>query len=55
MTLAYHCVDIPIELPADDILTLDAYLGRGLQPNETQLPADGSSQGVEFHVFASSR
>ncbi|TFK84594.1 ubiquitin carboxyl-terminal hydrolase 14 [Polyporus arcularius HHB13444] len=33
-------LDIPIILPEDDVLQLDEYLGRGLQPGETELPND---------------
>lgn len=32
------CPDIPVILPQDNILTLDKYLGKGLQPNEEPLP-----------------
>jgi ubiquitin carboxyl-terminal hydrolase 5/13 len=32
--------DIPLCLPADDVLVLDKYLGRGLQPGEDLLPDD---------------
>ena len=41
-------VDIPVILPEDDILLLDEYLGRGLQPGETELPKDepGTSSQV---------
>ena len=33
-------LDIPILLPSNDQLVLDAYLGHGLQPTETKLPSD---------------
>ena len=33
-------VDIPVILPESDELQLDEYLGRGLQPGETELPND---------------
>lgn len=33
-------VDIPVILPADDVLQLDEYLGRGLLPDETELLDD---------------
>ncbi|KAF9269771.1 ubiquitin carboxyl-terminal hydrolase 14 [Marasmius fiardii PR-910] len=37
-------LDIPVILPPDDILTFDdRYLGKGLQPGETELPEDESS------------
>ncbi|KAF7974371.1 hypothetical protein HWV62_12338 [Athelia sp. TMB] len=39
-------LDIPIILPSSDQLTLDSYLSRGLQPNETELPSDSASSGA---------
>ncbi|KAI0716151.1 ubiquitinyl hydrolase [Cerioporus squamosus] len=33
-------LDIPIILPEGDVLQLDEYVGRGLQPGETELPND---------------
>jgi ubiquitin carboxyl-terminal hydrolase 5/13 len=36
-------LDIPILLPSNDQLVLDTYLGRGLQPTETELPSNSSS------------
>ncbi|KAI0653789.1 ubiquitinyl hydrolase [Cubamyces menziesii] len=33
-------LDIPVVLPESDELQLDEYLGRGLQPGETELPND---------------
>ena len=33
-------VDIPVVLPESDELQLDEYIGRGLQPGETELPND---------------
>lgn len=36
-------LDIPVILPADDVLQLDEYLGHGLQPGETELPDDKDS------------
>ncbi|CDO69813.1 hypothetical protein BN946_scf184803.g11 [Trametes cinnabarina] len=33
-------LDIPVILPESDELQLDEYLGRGLQPDETELPND---------------
>ncbi|GJE89413.1 ubiquitin carboxyl-terminal hydrolase [Phanerochaete sordida] len=33
-------LDIPVILPADDIVQLDEYRGSGLQPGETELPDD---------------
>ena len=52
-TLKYHFVDIPVILPPDDILELDAYLGRGLQEGETELPeaAEAPAQ-PEFNADA---
>ena len=38
--LVWCSVDIPVILPEDDTLLLDEYLGRGLQPGETELPKD---------------
>ncbi|KAG6841633.1 hypothetical protein C0991_009058 [Blastosporella zonata] len=36
-------LDIPVILPADDVLTLtEAHLGRGIQPDEVALPEDAS-------------
>ncbi|EKM60173.1 uncharacterized protein PHACADRAFT_246014 [Phanerochaete carnosa HHB-10118-sp] len=43
-------LDIPVILPADDILQLDEYLGRGLQPGETELP-DDSDTGATLPEF----
>lgn len=36
----YAQKDIPIIFPDDDVIVLDQYLGKGLQPNETELPED---------------
>ncbi|EGN94266.1 hypothetical protein SERLA73DRAFT_62342 [Serpula lacrymans var. lacrymans S7.3] len=36
-------LDIPIILPQDDVLTLDGYLGQGLQPDEIELPDSSSN------------
>ncbi|KAL4244595.1 Ubiquitin carboxyl-terminal hydrolase [Abortiporus biennis] len=44
-------LDIPVNLPQDDILTLDAYLGTGLQPNETALPEEDSSTSASLPEF----
>ena len=38
--------DIPVILPADDTLTLDTYLGTGLQPGETELPEDAPGMSL---------
>jgi ubiquitin carboxyl-terminal hydrolase 5/13 len=39
-------LDIPLALPASDVLTLDAHLGRGLQDGETELPDSDSGAGA---------
>ncbi|KAH9959709.1 ubiquitin carboxyl-terminal hydrolase 14 [Russula compacta] len=36
-------LDIPIILPDDDTIVLDQYLGKGLQPGETELPEDAAA------------
>ncbi|KAI0816905.1 ubiquitinyl hydrolase [Trametes gibbosa] len=36
-------LDIPVIVPKSDELQLDAYLGRGLQPDETELPNDDAA------------
>ncbi|KAH9846183.1 ubiquitin carboxyl-terminal hydrolase 14 [Lenzites betulinus] len=36
-------LDIPVIVPESDELQLDAYFGRGLQPNETELPNEESA------------
>ncbi|KAI0314538.1 ubiquitin carboxyl-terminal hydrolase 14 [Amylostereum chailletii] len=36
-------LDIPLVLPPDDVLQLDKYLGKGLQPGETPLPEEHAS------------
>lgn len=33
-------LDIPVNLPKDDVLELDQYLGRGLQLSEVEFPED---------------
>ncbi|KAI0668763.1 ubiquitinyl hydrolase [Trametes maxima] len=47
-------LDIPVILSEDDILQLDEYLGRGLQPSETELPSDdGGAPGLpQFNEVA---
>ncbi|KIP02239.1 hypothetical protein PHLGIDRAFT_32271 [Phlebiopsis gigantea 11061_1 CR5-6] len=46
-------LDIPVILPPDDIVELDAYVGRGLQPGETTLPeATEASALPEFNAEA---
>ncbi|KAI0757733.1 ubiquitin carboxyl-terminal hydrolase 14 [Daedaleopsis nitida] len=48
-------LDIPIILPEGDVLELDEYLGRGLQPGETELPNEeaGAAPGLpEFNPVA---
>ncbi|KAI0055329.1 ubiquitin carboxyl-terminal hydrolase 14 [Artomyces pyxidatus] len=50
-------LDIPLILPTDDILELDKYLGKGLQPDETELPNDeAAAPGLpEFNAAAMSQ
>jgi hypothetical protein len=36
--------DIPVIFPDDDVIVLDQYLGKGLQPNETELPGDAPGE-----------
>jgi ubiquitin carboxyl-terminal hydrolase 5/13 len=36
--------DIPVIFPDGDVIVLDEYLGRGLQPNETELPEDAPGE-----------
>jgi len=36
--------DVPIILPDGDCIVLDQYLGKGLQPGETQLPEDAPGE-----------
>ncbi|KAH7923304.1 ubiquitinyl hydrolase [Leucogyrophana mollusca] len=49
-------LDIPVLLPPGDELTLDTYLGHGLQPGETELPnvdsGSGQAQAVQFDADA---
>ncbi|KAH9920505.1 ubiquitin carboxyl-terminal hydrolase 14 [Epithele typhae] len=47
-------LDIPVNLPEDDLLMLDQYLGGGLRPGETELPNDeAASPGLpEFNPAA---
>ncbi|KAL0069328.1 ubiquitin C-terminal hydrolase Ubp14 [Marasmius tenuissimus] len=43
-------LDIPVVLPSDDLLIFDyKYLGKGLQPEETELPEDESSGSALPH------
>ena len=44
--------DIPVILPEDDVLQLDEYLGRGLQPGETELPKDEPGTSSRLSVAA---
>ena len=39
-----HYTDVPIILPDGDSIVLDQYLGKGLQPGETQLPEDAPGE-----------
>lgn len=47
-------LDIPVLLPEDDILQLDDYIGRGLQPGETEFPDDAAAAPAlpQFNVEA---
>ena len=36
--------DIPVIFLDGDVIALDQYLGKGLQPNETELPEDASGE-----------
>lgn len=36
--------DIPIIFPDGDVIVLDQYLGKGLQPNEKELPEDAPGE-----------
>jgi hypothetical protein len=42
VTPAY--IDVPVLLPEDDTITLDKYLGTGMQPDELALPDDKPSK-----------
>jgi len=39
-------LDIPINLPPSDILSLDKYIGKGLQDGEVELPGDEPGKGT---------
>ena len=41
-------LDIPIILPAEDILSLDQYIGKGLQTGEVELPEDSEGEEKAF-------
>ncbi|KAI0686470.1 ubiquitinyl hydrolase [Cytidiella melzeri] len=45
-------LDIPIILPENDILPLDKYLGRGVQPGEVELPDEQAGSSVTFNTEA---
>lgn len=45
--------DIPFIIPGDDEVTLDAYIGRGLQPGEEALPDEAAGELCSFGVSAS--
>ncbi|CAE7217805.1 unnamed protein product [Rhizoctonia solani] len=49
-----HKLDVPVLLPNDDNITLDKYLGTGMQPNEVALPDDkpAPSSLPEFNADA---
>jgi hypothetical protein len=36
--------DIPVIFPDGDVIVLDQYLGKGLQPNETEFPEDAPGE-----------
>ncbi|TBU25653.1 ubiquitin carboxyl-terminal hydrolase 14 [Dichomitus squalens] len=44
-------LDIPVILPENDVLQLDEYLGRGLQPGEIELPNDEAVAAPELPQF----
>jgi ubiquitin carboxyl-terminal hydrolase 5/13 len=39
-----HQKDIPVIFPDGDVIVLDQYLGKGLQPNERELPEDAPGE-----------
>lgn len=39
-------LDIPINLPPSDILTLDKHVGTGLQATEVELPGDKAGKNI---------
>lgn len=39
-------LDIPINLPSSDNLSLDKYIGKGLQATEVELPEDKPGRGT---------
>ena len=43
-------LDIPVILPEGDVLQLDEYVGRGLQPGETELPNDEAGAYASLYV-----
>lgn len=42
--------DIPVIFPDGDVIVLDQYLGKGLQPNETELPEDAPGELCTFPI-----
>lgn len=46
-------LDIPINLPPSDILSLDKYAGKGLQATEVELPEDKSGKDATHLIFLS--
>ena len=50
-----ECADIPIILPEDDIIVLDEYVGRGLQPGEEELPNDEAGMRINWEDVGISR
>jgi len=43
--------DIPVILPADDVLTLDQFVGKGQQPDEELLPDEASGNCLQILVI----
>lgn len=39
-------LDIPINLPPSDVLSMDRYIGKGLQDTEVELPGDEPGKGT---------
>ncbi|KDQ51372.1 hypothetical protein JAAARDRAFT_41222 [Jaapia argillacea MUCL 33604] len=44
-------LDIPIILPSSDVLQLDKYIGRGLQPGEIELPEENAAAAPDLPQF----
>ena len=41
-------LDIPINLPPSDTLSLDGYIGKGLQDTEVEFPEDTPGKGITY-------